>query len=357
MPYKAVIFEENHTNRSYAESMRVGLNMTPAANIEDNFDRYYSVFPENEFDGVIMYAFFVRPQLNLLSGPGQGLTSQAYTNPICRYIYETSPECIHYLSRWSKYQHHFIPYFTGRVESTQVPDFTLRTALAQNSDSWYQMPYAQSGTDGASGGSFDVTFRDDNKLRILNTHRLWVDYTHNVTYGLMDPFLNLGNTSAGPIGENRIDYAGSLYNIACRVTGREIIWWDKYTGIFPTNIPDSNFSFNKGSTVDPKFTISYSFFYHNPPCDPCIFGDFNYNAQTLGGYTADNYDSYYISAGNGIVGVPYITRNKITGKWHLNFTSLGYRRSQHVSSQNNIDTRHYTTSGGSTANRATLHEF
>lgn len=352
MAYRPVIFEDTSgMNRQFAQSLRQGMNITPAGPVEDNFDRYYSVYPDNEMEDLKMYTFFVRPQLNIIAGPGQpskyGLVPQAYNNPVSRYIWETSPECIHYVSRWSKYYHHFIPYFTGRVESIQIADFTLRTSLTQNQSSWYQMPYAQSGTDSSSGGSFDVTFREDRHLRILNTHRVWIDYIHFVTYGSLDPFMNPGNLTTGPIGENRIDYAGSVYNFAVRPEGNEIVWWDKYTGIFPTNIPDSTFSFNRGSEIEKNLTISYAFFYHNPPCDPCIFGDFNYNAQ-MTGIPASNYDAFYVGAGNGIVGTPFVGRSRRNGKFYLYFTDLGYSRATNVSSPTSSSKSYgrYTTETG-----------
>lgn len=315
MAYKSVFFEEDAPGgSSISRSIRENLNISPAGNPFDKFDRYHSVYPTDEMENLISYVFFVRPKICLLD-PVRGLSKQAENDPVIKYIWKTSPECIHYLSRYSKYHHHFIPYFTGRVESIQVPDFQLKQHEIAQPFTGYKLPFAGPGIESTTAGTVNVTFRDDKYLRILNTHRVWTEYIHNVVFGLMDPILE---GMLGPIAENRIDYAGSIYEILCRPDGHEIVWWNKYTGIFPTNLPDSNFSYNHGSSYENKVSIDYIYFHHRA-CDPVQLRDFMYNANVYSGRVIPNYVEDQANSGNGIVGTPVITRSKRGETFELHF--------------------------------------
>lgn len=319
-----------------------GLNLTPDALPWTSFDRYYSVYMEYEKDIEYQYVFFVRPQLNLVEAgtrapsrnnalgidvgrlPSPKLNAQTQKNPVIAMIAATHGECIYNLIK-DGFSHHFIPYFTSRTESIQIPDFSIKTYSISQPYSGYQMPFAGHGIESTTGGSFDVTFRDDGAHRIANSIRVWLEYINCVTLGTMDPIVhtNTTNRNIGPIANNYFDYMGSIYTISTKADGREIVWFDKFTGILPTGIPDSNHSFNRGSiNNDNQISIPFQYFHHKA-CDLAILGDFNYNAY--GGVDTQNWGSVssynwkYGGVGNGIVGTPFITYDNTYKKLYLNW--------------------------------------
>src|SRR5699024_10862866 len=63
-----------------------------------------------------------------------------------------------------------------------------------------------------------------------------------------------------------------------------VLYWTKYTGAIPTNVPMSDLSFNRNGSAETNVTISFSYFY----CEHMnreILMDFNYNSM---GYIAMN---------------------------------------------------------------------
>ena len=76
---------------------------------------------------------------------------------------------------------------------------------------------------------------------------------------------------------NCFDYATSIYDIQVDETGENVIWWTKYTGCFPYQVPLSDLSFNKGSDPDPKCSISFKYYMCEPVSIASLI-DFNYNS-------------------------------------------------------------------------------
>ena len=322
------------------DKLRMSMDILPSHNPWNTFNRYYSVYPYLEVDNILQYIFFTRPVLNLCEPFTAGMSTdinfsksgnftapklleQASNNPIISYIAHTHGECIYNLIEYG-YKHQFIPYFTGRVESIQVPDFQIKYYSLNQPYTGYSLPLGGNGIESTTGSSFSVTFRDDESYRILTTHRALLEYIHCVNFGSMDPKL----TENGPIAQNYVDYSMSVYQIAVRAEGHEILWFDKFTGVIPTDLPDNIFSFNRNSRVENKISINYQYFHHRA-CDPCILRDFNYNAfngQTpIGVNIMDDYDSSVIGNGNGQAGTPFISvgTGSLQGKFFLEWSPIG----------------------------------
>ena len=55
------------------------------------------------------------------------------------------------------------------------------------------------------------------------------------------------------------------------------MWCSKYTGCFPTSVPISDLSFNKGSAPDSKCSIPFRYFMYEPLSYAALI-DFNFNS-------------------------------------------------------------------------------
>lgn len=111
-------------------------------------------------------------------------------------------------------------------------------------------------------------------------------------------------------GSSVIDYATSIYLIKTKPDGSEIVYFHKMTGAFPTTIPHSNWSYNRGeSKEENRVNITFSGGFPEP-LNPQTLGEFNYNSRL---YSAENYSpinaepvSSVANWGQPIVGRPYI---------------------------------------------------
>ena len=107
-----------------------------------------------------------------------------------------------------------------------------------------------------------------------------------------------------------MDYAGACYYIVTAEDNESILFWTKYYGIFPTNLPSDQFSWAKGNVIgnanDISVTYAYSF---KVDYDPTILTEFNKNARV---YNISNlkyapvYDKDLGHVGQTWVGTPFI---------------------------------------------------
>lgn len=275
------------------------------------FDRWYSVDLSQEGPSGRHYIFICRPDLNLVNeyngtsnGTSKDLNSSngVAADPYFTYIGKYYPDIISSLTAefnltggkqnlgnsyaGSGYGnalyntseggasnlpiHAFIPFLTSRAESLQLPDYSIKTDEYRQPLTRYGIPYASSAIESMTGGDFDLTFRDDKYFSVRKLFYSWIYYMDGVMHDKFTP-------KDKYISYNCFDYATSIYDIQVDETGENIIWWTKYTGCFPYQVPISDLSFNRGSDPDSRCTISFKYFM----CEPLSYAtlvDFNYNS-------------------------------------------------------------------------------
>lgn len=287
-----------------------------------NFDRWYTVDLNKEEVSGRHYVFFCRPDLNLVESTGGGVKYKLNSkngvgaDQFFQYLGSYYPQVISSLcaefansssltnitgkmkaatasgygnssledgTRDAKGNpitiHSLLPYLTGRVESMQLPDYTIKNYGLVQPYTKYTIPYASSAIESQTGGTFDITFRDDKDFVIRKMFYAWVYYMDGVMRNRFYP-------KDKYMLYNCFDYATSIYDVMVDATGENIIWWSKYTGCFPLSVPISDLSFNRGSTPDTKCSIPWAY-YHYEPLNAMALLDLNYNS--LGYIYMNNY--------------------------------------------------------------------
>lgn len=289
-----------------------------------DFDRFYAVDLTNELPSGRHYIFICRPDLYLVEegsavSGSLKLSSESRVNvdPYFTYLAQFHPEIIASLTgdfaglkstglktvkqtaasgsgygnssttdgtkvvsggkSYTLSIHGFIPYLTSRVESLQLPDYTIKQNTLVQPYTKYSLPYTTSAIESSTGGSFDLTFREDKYYSLHKLFYAWVYYQNNVMRNIFSP-------KSKYIKYNALDYATSIYDFIVDDTGENIIYWAKYTGCVPTSVPMSDMSFNRNSGAETKITIPFSYFYCEH-MDRNILMDFQYNSL---GYIAMN---------------------------------------------------------------------
>ena len=286
------------------------------------FDRFYSIDLEHEVPSGRHYIFILRPDLYLVKDPTStktnngGVSSQIFLaddngvskDPFFNYLANMHPEIIASLTgdfagiygegeltditsgsaasgsgfgnaRTSDNTrlegqmlpiHTFIPYLTSRIETLQLPDFIVKTGQITQPYTKYTIPYAQSAIESTTGGNFSITFREDRYYSIHKMFYAWIYYQDRVMRNIFQPKKKY-------LQYNSLDYATSIYDFVVDETGENIVYWAKYTGCIPTNVPMGDLSFNKGSSGAEKVSIDFSYFYCEH-MDANVLRDFQYNS-------------------------------------------------------------------------------
>ena len=291
-----------------------------------NFDRFYSTDLSIEQPSGRHYIFICRPDLYLVeegSATSGGITlsseSRVNVDPYFTYLAQFHPEIIasltgdfagiksQTLSNTSQkattssgygnsrttdgttvkvgnksYQltiHSFMPYLTTRIESLQLPDYKINTNTIVQPYTKYTIPYTTSAIESSTGGSFSINFREDKYYSIHKLFYAWIYYQHNVMKNIFRPKTKY-------LRYNALDYATSIYDFIVDDTGENIIYWSKYTGCVPTEVPMSDLSFNRNSGAETKTSVEFAYFYCEH-MDRNILMDFQYNS--LGYIAMNNY--------------------------------------------------------------------
>ena len=312
--YQSVNFNSIDPNNNILLKMNDGTNDLLHKQSWVDFDRFYAIDLENELPSGRHYIFMCRPDLNLVEGNTNSLTlssdSRVNVDPYFTYLSQFHPEIIASLtsefagmkstrlrgagqtgdnyasairSDGTTYlfqnHHAFIPYITTRIESLQLPDYRIKDNTIVQPYTKYTMPYTTSALESTTGGSLDITFREDKYYSLHKLFYAWVYYQNNVMRNIFKPKNRY-------IRYNELDYATSIYDFIVDETGENIIYWAKYTGCVPTSVPMSDMSFNRNSGAETKITIPFSYFYCEH-MDQNILMDFQYNS--LGYYALNNY--------------------------------------------------------------------
>lgn len=371
--YNASINEPNHVD----PTLFYNNDSIPWAEYWVKFDRFYTTNLDTEDPSGRHYIFICRPDLNFFDettvmSTNRALNKEAGINAdhYFQYLARMHPEILGSLtgefiamegqsltskaaaagsgygnsrfdtgsiklangSTATLTNHAFIPYLTTRIETMQLPDYSVKVNSLVQPYTKYSIPYSGSGIESTTGGQFDIEFREDKQYSIHKLFYAWTYYQSGVMKNLFKPKKKY-------IQYNAIDYATSIYDFIVDDTGENIIYWSKYTGCIPNMVPMSDMSFNKHSPGANKVNITFSYFVCEH-MDRMILVDFQYNSigyitlrqsfgensnyilrpvaleNTMPIYEA-NRDSKYHWLGNTMAGRPVIIRTIQGGKEYI----------------------------------------
>lgn len=273
-----------------------------------NFNRYGIEFSDKVLPKSFPHVFFTRPDLNVIKEDGS-LTSQAKTDELYSYIWNNNRDVIKSLTQFYTQNHQFNTFVHNYAKSFEISDEFIKPTEHGETLTGNKIQYGKSDIESRSAGDFSITYVDDANLNVYKMHKLWVDYISKVYRGHFFPRDNykFGKT---------IDYACAAYYILCGPDGETILFWSKYYGVFPTNIPSSTLSWSKGSLVsNPEMSINYSYSFKED-FDPISLAEFNELCATKASKSKSrkNYDSEHASMGSTLVGAPYIDAVTVDGR-------------------------------------------
>lgn len=216
------------------------------------YNRFKAAMPDDTLSRGFMHIFFTRPDCNLLSGGGTSLKSDIKNNPSLSYIYSKKPELVKQLVLNNGESHDFMMLLSNKAKNFSLTDEGIVSDKYGKTFGGYSVSFGRR-KDSELGGSFDITYNDTRDLDIINLHKLWIDYINNVYRGIWVPKIEY-------IYNKIIDYACSVYIIITAEDFETILFWTKYYGVFPINVPYSGLSWSgNGPINNPDITITYQY--------------------------------------------------------------------------------------------------
>lgn len=268
----------DYTKEFERRNERYGWVSLPFDTLIKEFD--ISRFPdyENAAEPYIAYILMSRPTLNYTTENHDVLskhpmTASFYNDRYGRqlflsmtnraYMPSSSANILNMSPPW-------LPLITSRATTYNTEDIKLKTLDKGLTYYGHSIKYGKHSEDHKIGGTISIDFRNDRYLSIIKMMYLWMAYIYLVSKtGDIEPNLVYQKTGI-------LDYAGSLYYLVMRRNGRELVYWEKLTGVFPISAPFSIFSYSDTMILNDRIPIEFAYSIRSDPCDPEILIDINY---------------------------------------------------------------------------------
>lgn len=177
----------------------------------------------------------------------------------------------------------FIFPITNFVTSFDTKDLVLSTSTVGDNLYGQSIKVGNNLRESESADSFSINYIETENLYMTLLHMVWVRYIAMVRYGKFKPAENA-------ILNKEIDYMSSLYYILTKVDGSTILYWCKYTGVFPTSVPLGTLSWRMGDNSIKNISINYDYSFKEDFDSMILLSDFNRVACESVTSTADDED-------------------------------------------------------------------
>ena len=249
------------------------------------------------------HVFFVRPDCNITENNGKSLTANLKNNPLFSYCMKQNPQLIRELVLANGSNHDFMLSLSNHVSSFSSNDESLEVGTYGTTYTGYKIAYGKNNIESKTAGTVSISFADDRMMHIYQLLKLWVEYISGCYRGIITP-------KESTIFNKVLDYAGAIYYIITAEDNETILYWSKYYGVFPTNIPVDQFSWATNNIIKNPEDMSIQFQYTcKEDFDPILLTEFNKNSRVQNSNIltyAETYDSELGHVGQTWVGAPFI---------------------------------------------------
>lgn len=288
-------------NLSISNPSRTGYTDTVVKQMFTDFNRWNFTFPDYHLTRSHVKIFFTRPDLNILTS-ANSMSTQAAMNQLYLYVFNNQPEVFRHLTKYGSTTHDFNPLISNTPESFEISDEYIKTVEVGETLTGHRIFYGRNDIDSKGAGEITIKYIDDYNLDIFKTHKIWVDYISRVYRGEFSPKSEYKQTKV-------LDYAVAVYYFLMGPDGETILFWSKFTGVFPTNTSSSSFSWDKQTMIkQPEISIKYSYSFKHD-MEPAHLAEFN-TLSSGGSSYVRAYEEANCGMGKTWVGPPVIIASK-----------------------------------------------
>lgn len=240
-------------------------------NIYNNYNPFRLRENVEPFMGGLPVIFVTTPSMNIF-GNGDVLDTLANANPLFSYLADTDTFILNqlqYNGTGGGTKSPFIKILTNRFKGLMLKDFNMKTTEAyETSYGWKQILPSSINDNFTAESSLNISFAETKNLDITKIFYAWMCYIEAVRYGLHEP--------SQITRDNRmLDYTTSIYFFVLDFDMRTILYFCKYTGVYPVNVPLSNLvmsDITSRNAIDCSITFTYQY---KEELNPQIIYDFN----------------------------------------------------------------------------------
>jgi hypothetical protein len=264
------------------------------------YNRFKKAMPDDVLSKGFMHIFFTRPDLNLYD-ESSNLVSKVKKDAFFNYKHKQKPNLLHQLCHIDGDD--FMYFLSNKAGSFSLTDESIKYAEYGKNFQNYSIQLGKGIFDSQVASTFDISYVDDRDYDVMAIHKMWIQYISNVYHGNWDPKTQY-------IYKKILDYAVSVHVIVTAEDFETILYWSKYYGVFPINVPYSALSWETGNFVSKNsMNITYGYSWKED-WNPAALTDLNvncfgYNAVSSAKYI-QTYNSNLGRTGTTWVGEPFV---------------------------------------------------
>lgn len=300
--------------QSNLDRVRKNLNITNGSGYNSVINAYFNVadrykvpFTEHQLSKTFSHIYFTRPDLNIMTG--DNLSLPVKNDPLLYFLWKNNKNILKTLTGHFSASHDFNLFLSSRAESFEVSDEFIKTVEHGETFTGYKVQYGTSNIESRTAGTFSIAYTEDNEYTVYKLHKAWVDYIAGVYRGQYTPKSDYRYKKV-------LDYACSVYYFVCAEDGETILFWTKYFGVFPTNIPSSASSWAKGNMLKtPEYSINYAYAFKED-FTPLTLAEFNINSKASGTIKyRRTYEELLGTTGKTFTGIPFVETYNANGEY------------------------------------------
>lgn len=280
----------------------------------DRYNRFKLAQPEDYLSKAFAHIFITKPDCNLIKKTSNGyeLKPKIKKNKNFSYAWAHREKLIRSLVQTGNEKNDWSFLLSNKAEEFSLNDENIVTDTTGDTFRKQRISFGKTSHESKSQGEFSLKFTDNRELDIYHIHKLWTDYINNVYTGTWYPKTEYMSNKV-------LDYASSLYYVLTAEDGETILFWSKYYGVYPVNVPSSSYSWSKGQPVSsPEVNITYQFSIKED-FNPLALIELNLNSHIDSGVEKIGYEPIFnkerFTSGYTWVGSPFVEecRDKQTG--------------------------------------------
>ena len=162
----------------------------------------------------------------------------------------------------------FIKILTNQFENISFGGVSMRTKEMNETFYGFKQMFPSAMIDSITANTISIEYSEDKNLNVLKLHKAWTDYIEYARRGIIRP---------SEITQIRrtIDFSSSIYYFLLDFDFQTILYYSKYTGCSPINVPyDALASSVSGGKDIVRVGIEYAYGYKED-MNPDILYDFN----------------------------------------------------------------------------------
>lgn len=292
----------------------------------NKFSRFSYVDPYNSLSSNKEYIFITRPDLHLFkNGNTSLLNPELSTNIYFQEEFDRYRHVMKQLQYSTNRSQPFCTILTNSVTSSlELPSITGLESETSENIYGDKISYRHGSESGDVGFDFSLEFNENKHLDIYHLFKIWDRYYELKSKGRISPPTTINGGHPYVFNMELHDQI-SMYKIIVGEDFETILFYAKYYGVYPKNVPRDIFGSLDAGNLKLSVDFKASFVLDN---DPTIIADFN-EISNLSGSTKkflNIWDNENYRVNHKWVGMPYIVydKNIVNGDGSVGTTG-GYR--------------------------------